>query len=1198
MSIIIPVYNTEKYLSDCLDSIINQTLSDIEIICINDGSTDNSLEILNKYANKDSRIKIFSKKNEGQATARNKGIKEATGEYIAFVDSDDFVDLDIFKKLYNHAKKNRLDIDMCKISVFDNETSEIDDNVWYYSLGVFRNFNKKIFSHNDTKEFTCEIAVTPYNKIYKKSFLDKNNILFPEGYIFEDEAFFFDAYLNAKRVSILNENLYYYRINRKGSTVEKTSEKDYSDIVEVFKLIREIFIETGNFENYKTLLYNRFIHLELWRFSETSQEYKESFFYKLKEDLEHILLDFSLANLNSNIRARVLKILNSDNFEDFQILDQEKEFSIIMACYNTEEYIEEAINSLITQNFGFESNVQLILVDDGSSDKTGEICKEYAEKYPDNILYIYQENSGQGNARNNGLKFAKGKYVNFLDSDDKLKPDTLTYVHDFFEKNYDLIDFVAVPLRLFGRENRDHPLNYKFSHNLIVNLVEYWDYPQLSASSAFFKREVFDKYKFGETIVSSEDSLFINKLLLDKMAYGVIKDGKYFYRKRSDNSSTIDSSNKKKEFFFNRIKYYFKELINYAIDNKGYIPNFIQYTIVYDLQWLLQVKDIEEILTPKEIKELYLELTDLLSFVDDKVILALKHDKLNLKYYMLALKHGNIATSVQKNDAFVLAEDAIIDTLSYHKLWLDIVEIKNNTLYISGLLMSFFNSDDLEIIAIKETEKASESFIANEVFYPNLEKKFLGLSLESPYNFDIKVPLNSNEKSKIKINVRCSKTNSISLDLDISFQNYVRLSKKSNYSVSGNYFLEFKDNAFYVSKYNYGKMFKAEVAILANIFKSKESYYTSALFFRIAYLILFPFYRNKRIWLFMDRRDQGDDNAEHLFKYSQSRNDKVKKYFTVSKDSTEDFNRISKIGKCLPFYSIKQRLIYLLSEKIISSHPDENILNPFLGKNIQLYSGLINSDKVFLQHGVTKDNVSNWLHKYDKNLALLVCVSNKEYDSFFSYPYNYDKNVVKVLGFPRFDNLKKELTKKQILIMPSWRESLHNKNKNEILNSQYFKKINSLVNNVDLIDIAEKYNYDIIFKPHPLVYKFIDLFDKNDNVKIDYNSRYQKLFNESALMITDYSSVAFDFAYIRKPVIYYQYGDDYNFKEGYFDYESMGFGPVFKTEKELIKSVKNYLDNDCKMEEEYANRIDSFYKYKDKNNCKRVYDVIYENKFF
>jgi len=320
--------------------------------------------------------------------------------------------------------------------------------------------------------------------------------------------------------------------------------------------------------------------------------------------------------------------------------------------------------------------------------------------------------------------------------------------------------------------------------------------------------------------------------------------------------------------------------------------------------------------------------------------------------------------------------------------------------------------------------------------------------------------------------------------------------------------------------------------------------------------------------------------------------DGVKKYFTLSKDS-KDFNRLnSSLSNIVPFYSFKQRLLYLYADKIISSHPDEFILNPFWGKNSKLYSGLINSEKIFLQHGITKDNVSAWLRKYDKNLSMLVTVSEREAQSFLDYEYNYDENVIKVVGFPRFDNLVNNSDKKQILIMPTWRRNVDHLEDEQIVRSVYFQKINELFNNERLIKIAKDYGYDIIIKPHPKIMEFVDLFDTNDYAHVDKTSSYQELFNNSSILITDYSSVAFDFAYIKKPVLYYQYSDDYHFEETFFDYETMGFGEVINDINELVDKIEEYLSNNCEMKETYKNRVDSFYKFKDKNNCKRVYDAI------
>ena len=159
--------------------------------------------------------------------------------------------------------------------------------------------------------------------------------------------------------------------------------------------------------------------------------------------------------------------------DDLLIIEKDKKFnfSVIMAIYNTENYLRESIKSLINQDINFKENIELILVDDGSTDNSKEICLEYQKKFPNNITYIYQEHEGQAKARNRGLKIASGKYINFFDSDDKFSLSTFGNVFEFFEKYYNETDIVTIPIELFDRINGPHNLNYKFKSTGIVNLL-------------------------------------------------------------------------------------------------------------------------------------------------------------------------------------------------------------------------------------------------------------------------------------------------------------------------------------------------------------------------------------------------------------------------------------------------------------------------------------------------------------------------------------------------------------------------------------------------------------------------------------------------------------------------------------------------------------------------------------------------------
>ena len=164
----------------------------------------------------------------------------------------------------------------------------------------------------------------------------------------------------------------------------------------------------------------------------------------------------------------------------------------------------------------------------------------------------------------------------------------------------------------------------------------------------------------------------------------------------------------------------------------------------------------------------------------------------------------------------------------------------------------------------------------------------------------------------------------------------------------------------------------------------------------------------------MDRPDVADDNAKHLFEYSVKQNDNIKKYFIIDKNS-KDYSKISKISKnIIHFGSLKHKIYYIFSDKIISSHVNHEWLNPFYYINQKLYSGLTTTKKCFLQHGVIKDDLSDWLRKFYHNLHLFLTLSEYEKDSIINGNYNYDDEVVQLLGLPRYDKLKGNNTKKEI----------------------------------------------------------------------------------------------------------------------------------------------------------------------------------------
>jgi glycosyltransferase involved in cell wall biosynthesis len=236
LSIIVPVYGVEKYIDKCLDSLVKQSLKEIEIIVVNDGTKDNSQKIIDKYVKKyPDKIKSYIKENGGQGSARNYGLKKTTGEYIGYVDSDDFVEKDMYKKLYNKAKENNYDIVVCG----NYNVSEDYQN---------KNIDAFINNYNTDLEniFFGKMAV--WNKIYKRDILIKNKLEFKEKVWYEDLAFTLKAIMNSNTFAFIDEPLYDYLI-REGSTMNNSNVQRNLEILDAFNDILS-YIQHNKKEEY------------------------------------------------------------------------------------------------------------------------------------------------------------------------------------------------------------------------------------------------------------------------------------------------------------------------------------------------------------------------------------------------------------------------------------------------------------------------------------------------------------------------------------------------------------------------------------------------------------------------------------------------------------------------------------------------------------------------------------------------------------------------------------------------------------------------------------------------------------------------------------------------------------------------------------------------------------------------------------
>lgn len=851
-------------------------------------------------------------------------------------------------------------------------------------------------------------------------------------------------------------------------------------------------------------------------------------------------------------------------------------FSIILTINNHTYNPSQILNSIINnQSLTFKEHVQIIILNmDNVLNKYD--LETFIKSYPENIKVL------DFNYGNESLKYLMdyidGEYVGFIENNDILSSDALEDINSLLSKS-EINVGCLLDKSLYETSIKDYLNDLKDEYNILQ----------------FEDMLFFIKYHLFHDILTKYSVNDYWSLVM--MSFDV--DSRYLISNNSYISKPIDESNIKQrvhtnEYYYDKMEHFFKNSYEYYLNKYSEIPEHVQKVFTYYLADLIENFDLNS-LNDKNQDSFKKSLNYYISKMDYNTIVNHKFIDYRRKNFLLYLRNNeNYILELNEDNLDLNVKNHIIDNLNRHKLWLDVIDIKKNTLNISGLLQSNFPNDNIKIKLVNKNNKRYECSLLN--YNQNERETISYLSTEwiYRYNFDFEIPLDEITESSLYFEVEFNDDNiNFSYEPEVSFRLPASMSTSSIYLSKGNYLIYFKNNEFNITKNNYSLMLKLELSNLKKILKDKQMGYFSAISIRLIYIILYPFMHNKNIWLFNDRLSFADDNALALYDYSLKKEDKHRKYFVIS-DSSDDYHKLkNKYPNILKFGSLRHKILYLFADKLIYAFINEDYSNPFYSKaNPQyksLFSGLFSFDRYFLQHGVTLGDVSGSIKKYNTNLSLIVTSSNLEEESFKKSGYGYKNEVIQTLGLPRYDNLNNHTLKRQILFMPTWRSNL---NYDECLfeNSEFYNSIKDFIANQRLKRLLDDNGYELIFKPHPELYKYESLFE-SENITLS-EEKYQKLFNESAILITDYSSVAFDFAYLKKPIIYYQKRDDYHYHKGYFDFETMGFGEVISDENTLINKIENYIDNDCIMEKEYEKRVKDFFKYHDNKNCLRVYSWI------
>ena len=503
ISIVVPIYNVEKYLRECLDSISEQTYKNFECIMVNDGSTDSSQQIAEEYL-EDSRFTLINQSNKGLSGARNTGISHIREEstFVSFVDSDDYIYPDFLETLIEHIEED-VDIIEGMIEYFHDEI-KVDN--------VSHNFEKKILITKDDKlrELALnKLRVSVFPKLFRKSLLTE--VFFPEEWIFEDLAVVPELVSHSRKWIKLPKVIYGYRIRPNSITTKEFSEEK----LDVFKIFGK---------------YDLFFKYESDRTKLLVEKIK--YLHLNYHDIEFVPENNQYKQLYKQEKQKLLS----------KIADYESKalISIIVPIYNVENYLRQCLDSIVSQTY---QNFECLLINDGSPDNSEDICREYVDK-DSRFKFFDKENGGVSSARNLGIERSGGAYITFIDSDDWVDSDYLEVLYNaLIDENADIS--VSTYKRFHMADNcwYFHSFQRGYEKRVFTNqelidefiALDNFDFSYRYVCGKLVRRYLLDKIAFNEMTTLGEDMELWLKLYLISNKIVYVNRDSYIYRVDNDN---------------------------------------------------------------------------------------------------------------------------------------------------------------------------------------------------------------------------------------------------------------------------------------------------------------------------------------------------------------------------------------------------------------------------------------------------------------------------------------------------------------------------------------------------------------------------------------------------------------------------------------------------------------------------------------
>lgn len=867
--------------------------------------------------------------------------------------------------------------------------------------------------------------------------------------------------------------------------------------------------------------------------------------------------------------------------------------SVIVPIYNVEQFLRTALDSLVDQTIPQEE-MEVLMVDDGSPDRSIDIMLEYAEKHP-NFKILRKENGGLSSARNYGIKHASGRYLMYLDADDWYSPETVKSCADFFDAHYeeiDLVDFKIIPISN-GIERAPHYRYNTLTKSGVYDLTDQgnWYITQTNINICV-KNLGQNNILFHENRnFRQEDQKYCTQVLQKKMKIGYCDQGLYYYQQQS---GSITHSLFHAYYIFDSSTQFWEDLFG-EYHGKS-IPQYIQALYLNDINW----KTTSDILLPYHYSSEALlaaenRLLAMLAKVDDCVILNHPNIGLYRKHFLLNLKSGRNITFLRNGQTFSIydageelysAENAEINVRRFRQ--------RDDEVELTFVLKSPF-FDYLPEKPQLFVEKNNHIFERTELSLRNSSWDYSGARIKTTSSWlaDLKLHIAGIQSFCFYaviggLEVPCD----VIIDWRLPFY---RSTGKPFVSFVNNYVISCLNGVFTVRPATTKDLLIRHKWFLRSHFKDwgKRQYYMSKL------------EKLPACWLYYDCKGYSRNNGYFQFDHDFSTGDGITRYYVINEENFETVKHSFPVEQqpfLVQFGSEKHKLLYLSSSMIITAFIEDNNYNPFNRREFERYADLCRQHSlVYLQHGVLHAHLP-WKYSRDRINVDYEVVSTEFEAQNLVQNYCFTEESLIRSGMPRYDYIDiDQESKRRILFAPSWRKYLISSqngswvgNPEKFRTSKFYLETEKFLNSPKLQAVLQQYDYDLDFKLHPIFNIYESLFPIT-NPRVHKGKTLEDA--EYCAYISDFSSYTFDFAYLNRPILYFF--PDYDlFRAGFCDYRELdlplekGFGPLVETADEMVEELKKLIENDCIPSEEYRNRENSFFLYYDSNCRSRIYHAL------